>query len=194
MKNFTFQNTTRIIFGRETENQVGNETKGFSRRILLHYGGGSIKRSGLFDRVVKSLKDAGIEIVELPGVKPNPRLSLVREGIKICREKGVNFIQSISAGVPYNGDVWDFFTGKAKIEKTLPVGVVLTIPAAGSESSDSTVITKEEGLYKRPALSALFRPKFALYSPAVSNCLWCCRYNGTCNGKVFYPGFPCRFN
>lgn len=180
MENFTFQNPTKIIFGNGTENQVGDEIRPFSNKILLHYGGGSIKRSGLFDRVVKSLEDAGIEILELPGVKPNPRLSLVQEGIKICREKGINFIlavgggsvidsaKAISAGVPYNGDVWDFFSKKAELKETLPVGVVLTIPAAGSESSATTVITNEDGLYKRDVVSELLRPKFAILNPVLT--------------------------
>lgn len=180
MENFIFQNATKIIFGKDTENKVGSETKKFSSRVLLHYGGGSVKKSGLYDRVVKSLSEAGVEYVELSGVKPNPRLSLVREGIKICREKDINFIlavgggsvidsaKAIAIGVPYDGDVWDFYTGKAKVKETLPTGVVLTIPAAGSEASNGSVITNEDGWYKRPIGSELMRPAFAILNPELT--------------------------
>ena len=98
MNNFTFQNTTRIIFGKGTENTVGSEVKKYSGKILLHYGGGSIKRSGLYDKVVKSLTEAGVEFVELGGVKPNPRLSLIYEGIDLCRKNGVEFILAVGGG------------------------------------------------------------------------------------------------
>ena len=119
MESFTFQNPTKIIFGRGTEDQVGNETKPFSGKTLLHYGGGSVRKSGLLDRVLQSLENAGIEVFELPGVKPNPRLGLVQKGIEICREKGIGFVlavgggsvidsaKTIAAGVSYHGDVWD---------------------------------------------------------------------------------------
>lgn len=177
MNNFTYDNKTKIIFGRGTENKVGTETKKFGSRVLLHYGGGSIKKSGLYDKVVNSLKEEGISFVELGGVQPNPRLSLVREGIRLCRENNIDFIlavgggsvidsaKAIGAGVPYEGDVWDFYTGKARIEKTLPVGVVLTIPAAGSEASSGSVITNEDGWYKRGAGAIIMRPVFAIMNP-----------------------------
>ncbi len=180
MENFSFQNPTKIIFGRGTENEAGNETKHFSRKILLHYGSGSIKKSGLFDRVTKSLEGAGIRVQELPGVKPNPRLSLVRRGIELCREEGINFIlavgggsvidsaKAIAAGVPHNGDVWDLFAGKAEIKKALSVGGIVTIAAAGSEASNGAVVTKEDGLYKRAIVSELLRPKFAILNPELT--------------------------
>src|SRR5690606_34444114 len=127
----------------------------FGKKVLLHYGGGSIKKSGLYDKVVKSLNEARVDFIELGGVVPNPRLSLVREGIKICKENKIDFIlavgggsvidsaKAIGIGSLYDNDVWDFFSGKATVTKSIPVGVVLTIPAAGSESSSSSVITNE---------------------------------------------------
>lgn len=180
MNNFVFQNATKIIFGKGTENLVGTETAKYCSKVLLHYGGGSIKKTGLYDRVTKSLQDAGVEYIELPGVQPNPRLSLVREGIELCRKNNIEFIlavgggsvidsaKAISIGIPYDGDVWDFYTGKAEVEKAVPIGVVLTIPAAGSESSDSSVITNEDGWYKRDAGSDLMRPKFAILNPELT--------------------------
>lgn len=206
MENFVFQNTTKIIFGKGTENNVGNEIKGLGKNILLHYGGGSIKKTGLYDRVVKSLREAGINFIELGGVQPNPRLSLVYEGIELCRKNNIDFIlavgggsvidsaKAIAAGVPYEGDVWDFYTRKAVVKEALPIGVVLTIAAAGSESSPGSVITKEEGNLKRDCLSDLLRPKFAIlnpeltYTPAgIPDCLRSSRYYGPCHGEVFYP-------
>lgn len=178
MENFTYYNPARIIFGRDTEAQVGREMKKLGSRVLLVYGGGSIKRSGLYDTVVRSLTDEGLSYVELPGVQPNPRLGLVLEGIRLCREHQVDAIlavgggstidtaKTVAFGVPYKGDVWDFFEGKAEISEALPIGVVLTIPAAGSESSDSCVITKEEGLLKRSAASQRMIPQFAIMNPA----------------------------
>jgi alcohol dehydrogenase YqhD (iron-dependent ADH family) len=180
MENFTFANTTRIIFGRGTESDVGKEVKSYSTRVLLHYGKDSIKKSGLYDRVCRSLKDAGVEYVDCAGVAPNPRLSLVREGIRLCREKKLDFIlavgggsvidsaKAIAAGVPFKGDVWDFYLKKATVSSALPIGVVLTIPAAGSESSFGSVITNEEGWYKRDALSEHMRPRFAIMNPELT--------------------------
>mgnify|MGYP000492099242 CR=1 FL=1 len=180
MDNFVFQNPTRIIFGKGMEERVGSETAKYSKRILLHYGGGSIKKTGLYDKVINSLKAAGIEYIELSGVQPNPRLSLVREGIKICRENNLDFIlavgggsvidssKAIAMGTVYEGDVWDFFTGKAVPEKALPIGTILTIPAAGSESSTGCVITKEEGQLKRSVNSELIYPKFSILNPELA--------------------------
>lgn len=180
MKDFTFQCPTKIIFGKGTENQIGNEVKQYSSKVLLHYGGGSIKKTGLYTKVVNSLKEAGIEIVELPGVKPNPRLSMVREGIKICRENNINFVLSvgggsaidsskaIALGVPYDGDVWDFYIGKAKPQAVLPLGVILTLPATGSEASNSCVITNEDGWFKRGLNTDYNRPKFAIMDPELT--------------------------
>ena len=180
MENFVFQNTTKIIFGKGTENNVGNEVKKLGKNILLHYGGGSIKETGLYNKVVNSLKEAGLNFIELGGVQPNPRLSLVYEGIELCRENDIDFIlavgggsvidsaKAIAAGVPYQGDVWDFYTHRAVVEEALPIGVVLTIAAAGSESSPGSVITKEEGNLKRDCLSDLLRPKFAILNPELT--------------------------
>jgi alcohol dehydrogenase YqhD (iron-dependent ADH family) len=180
MENFVFQNKTKIIFGRDTENQVGEETARHAKKALLHYGGGSVKKSGLYDRVTASLKKAGVEYVELGGAKPNPRVSLVREGIDICRKNGINFIlavgggsaidsaKAIAVGAPYSGDVWDFYCGKAAPEKALDVATVLTIPAAGSESSPSSVITNEDGDLKRGLTDELLRPVFSILNPALT--------------------------
>lgn len=157
MKNFEFQNPTKILFGRSAEEKVGEEVAVYSRKILLHYGGGSIKASGLYDRVTASLKAAGITWIELGGVKPDPRLSLVQEGIRLCKEHRLGLIlavgggsvidsaKAIAMGSVIQGDVWDFFVGKGVPVDALPVGTVLTIPAAGSEASTATVITNEVG-------------------------------------------------
>ncbi|MDR2649428.1 MAG: iron-containing alcohol dehydrogenase [Clostridiales bacterium] len=180
MENFSFLNPTRIIFGKDTHTKAGVYTAEYGKKALLHYGGGSIKRSGLYDQVVQSLKDAGVNFVELGGVQPNPRLSLAQKGIELARAEGVDFIlavgggstidsaKCISIGVPYEGNVWEFYENKAIPEKALGVGVVLTIPAAGSESSDSSVITNEDGLYKIGLSSDAFIPKFAILNPELT--------------------------
>lgn len=180
MLNFNFQNKTEIIFGKGVEKQVGEKISEYGKKVLLHYGGTSLKKFGLYDKIVKNLKEAGIEIFELGGVLPNPRLSLVREGIKICKENDVDFIlavgggsaidsaKAIGAGVKYNGDVWDFFERKVMVSETLPVGVVLTIPAAGSEASSGSVITNEDGWYKKSFGGNVIRPKFAIMNPEVT--------------------------
>ena len=180
MINFTFQNATKVIFGKETESLVGEEISKIGKKVLLHYGGGSIKKSGLYDEVIRSLKKENIEVVELSGVKPNPRLSLVQEGILICKEQNVDAIlavgggsvidsaKAIAAGALYNGDVWDFYTGKASIEAALPIGVILTIPAAGSETSGSSVVTNEDGWYKRGAGGESLRPVFSILNPELT--------------------------
>ena len=180
MNDFIFQNGTKIIFGKDTEEQVGVETSQFSKKVLLHYGGGSIKKSGVYDRVKQALQNQDIEVFELGGVKPNPRVSLVREGVSLCKEHNIAFIlavgggsvidsaKAIAAGANYDGDVWDFFTGRAEVTVCLPIGVVLTIPAAGSETSSGTVITNEEGWLKRSALHPSMRPKFAILNPQLT--------------------------
>ena len=180
MINFDFLSPTKIIFGRGTESRVGEETAKYGKKVLFLYGGGSIKKTGLYDKVVQSLRESGVEFIELYGVQPNPRLSLVKEGIKICREKGIEFIlavgggsvidtaKAIGVGVPYDGDVWDFYVGKAVPVKSLPVGVVLTIAAAGSEASKSSVITNEDGWYKRGLNVEVIRPKFAIMNPELT--------------------------
>ncbi|MHB1276601.1 MAG: iron-containing alcohol dehydrogenase [Candidatus Humimicrobiaceae bacterium] len=180
MENFIFKNETKIIFGKDTENDVGKEILRYGKKVLFHYGGGSIKKSGLYEKIMKSLKENGISVFELGGVRPNPVVSLIRQGIKICRENNIDFIlavgggsvidstKAISMGVNYEGDIWDFFEGKAKLESTLPTGVILTIPAAGSESSVVTVITNENGLIKRGFHSSMLLPKFAILNPELT--------------------------
>ena len=180
MLNFVFSNNTKIIFGKDVETQIGGETARWGTKVLLHYGGGHIVRSGLKERVVAALQEAGLEFVELGGVQPNPRLSLVQEGIALARQEQVDFIlavgggsvidsaKAIAIGVPYDGNVWDFYAGKARAQESLPVGVVLTIPAAGSESSTSSVITNEEGWLKRGYGEVIMRPQFAFMNPELT--------------------------
>jgi hypothetical protein len=180
MRNFVYHNTTKIIFGKGTEEEVGEYTKKHGSKVLLHYGGGSIKKYGTYDKVVESLNNAGIEFVELGGVKPNPRLDLVKEGIEIVEKEDIDFIlavgggsvidsaKAIAVGHYYDGDVWDFFVGKEKIKEALPIGTVLTIPAAGSESSSSCVITKMDGQLKRSINTNLIRPRFAIMNPEIT--------------------------
>jgi len=180
MHNFDFKNGTKIIFGKDQEIRVGEECKAVGTKVLLHYGGGSIKKSGLYDRVMESLKKAGLDVVELGGVQPNPRLSLVREGLELCKREKVDMIlavgggsvidsaKAIGAGYHYEGDVWDFYCGKASPEKMLPLGVVLTIPAAGSESSTSSVISNEEEKRKYGTGGLCMRPDFAILNPELT--------------------------
>ncbi len=180
MENFIFNSPTKIVFGRGTEAEAGRETAALSHRVLLHYGTGSVRRSGLLDRVAASLRSSGVEFVELGGVQPNPRLSLVREGIRLCREKKIGMVlavgggsvidsaKAIAIGVPWEGDVWDFYLKKAQPREALPVGVVLTIPAAGSEASNGSVITREEGQYKKDAGGECMRPRFAIMNPELT--------------------------
>ncbi len=180
MDDFVFRNPTKIIFGRGAEAQVGAEAKAFASKVLIHYGGGSVKKSGLFDRVVASLKSAGVACVELGGVAPNPRLALVHEGIALCRKEKVGLVlalgggsaidssKAIAMGVPYAGEVWDFFAGKAELKEALPVATILTIPAAGSEASTASVITNEEGMLKRGFNSELIYPRFSILNPELA--------------------------
>ena len=178
MKDFNFYAPTRVVFGRESEARLPELVKQYgATKVLIHYGGGSARRSGLLDKVEQMLREAGIDFVELGGVVPNPLLSKVREGIDLCRREGVDFIlavgggsvidssKAIGYGVPYEGDVWDFWDGKAVPQTAMPVGVVLTIPAAGSEMSSSAVITQDEGMLKRGINSDLCRCKFAIMNP-----------------------------
>lgn len=177
MINFKSYNPTKIIFGKDTYKNVGQEVLSYGKKVLMVYGGKSLKANGTYEEVVKSLKDSGIAFWELAGVKPNPRLSLVYEGIRIAREEKVDMIlavgggsvidtaKAVAAGVPYEGDVWDFYSTEKKPETVMPVGVILTIPAAGSESSDGSVITKEEGLLKCDCCTDLMFPKFAILDP-----------------------------
>jgi len=180
MENFEFQNTTRILFGKGSEAKVGEEVSFYSKNILLHYGGGSIKTSGLFDLITASLKKAGVHWVELGGVKPNPRLALVHEGVKLCKEHKLGLIlavgggsvidsaKAIAMGAMIEGDVWDFYLGKDAPKDALPIGTVLTIPAAGSEASTGTVITNEDGWLKRAVNSELIYPRFSILNPELA--------------------------
>lgn len=183
MDNFNFYSPTEFIFGKDRESECGEYVKKYGgSKVLIHYGGGSAERSGLLGRVRESLNKSGISFVELGGVKPNPRDTLVYKGIDLCRSEGVDFIlavgggssidsaKAIAAGVPYGGDFWDFYSGKS-IEKALPIGVVLTIAAAGSEGSGDSVITKEDGMLKRGAGSDVLRSKFSILNPALTQTL-----------------------
>ena len=183
MNNFTFYSPTYFVFGKDEENNAGKYVKRFGgTKVLIHYGGGSVVRSGLLDRVKNSLTAEGISFVELGGVKPNPRSGLVYEGIELCRKENVDFIlavgggstidssKAIALGTVYEGDFWDFYTGKEPT-KALPVGTVLTIAAAGSEGSNSSVITKEEGMFKRGVRTDVFRPVFSIMNPALTQTL-----------------------
>ncbi|MBX9136873.1 MULTISPECIES: iron-containing alcohol dehydrogenase [unclassified Clostridium] len=180
MLNFNYQNGTKLIFGKNTEESIGTEVKKYSKKVLLHYGGGSIKKSGLYDRIINSLNKEDIEIFELSGVKPNPRVSLVREGIEICRKENINFIlavgggsvidsaKAITAGVNYEGDVWDLFTGTPINHELIKLATVLTIPAAGSETSSGSVITNEDGWMKRAVGHEDMRPVFSILNPELT--------------------------
>ncbi len=178
MTDFHFYTPSEIVFGRSSEEQLPIVLSKYgARKVLVHYGGGSAERSGLLPKIRTLLSSSGIPFCELGGVVPNPRLSLVREGIALCRREGIDFIlavgggsvidssKAIGYGVPYEGDVWDFFDAKAVAVKALPVGVVLTIPASGSEMSDSTVITNDALGLKRGCNNDICRPKFAIMNP-----------------------------
>lgn len=179
MKNFEFLSSTKIIFGRGCHKSLDKYVGQYSGggRVLFHYGGRSIKKTGLYEEIKELLARSGSEIVELGGAQPNPRLSLVREGIELCRKSDVRLVlavgggsvidsaKAIAAGTLYDGDVWDFYSGKAAIEKALPVITVLTIPAAGSESSPNSVLTNEDGWIKKGCGSPLIRPAASFLNP-----------------------------
>ncbi len=183
MNNFTFYSPTYFVFGKDEENNAGKYVKRFGgTKVLIHYGGGSVIRTGLLDRVKNALAAEGIAYVELGGVKPNPRSGLVYEGIELCRKEKVDFVlavgggstidssKAIAAGTIYDGDFWDYYSGKV-VEKALPVGTILTISAAGSEGSPDSVITKEEGMFKRGATGEGLRPTFSILNPALCQTL-----------------------
>ncbi len=178
MFGFRYFTPTKVVFGKDTEYQVADLVKEFGgTKVLIHYGGGSVVRSGLLARVTKCLDEAGIAYITLGGAVPNPHLSLVYEGIELCRKEGVDFLLAVGGGsaidsakamgygLANGGDVWDFYDYKRKAEGSVPLGVILTIAATGSEMSDSSVITKEEGLVKRGYSSDYGRPKFAILNP-----------------------------
>ena len=183
MNNFTFYSPTYFAFGKEEEHNVGRYVKRFGgTKVLIHYGGGSVIRSGLLERVKQALQKEEIAYVELGGVKPNPRSGLVYEGIELCRKENVDFVlavgggstidsaKAIAAGAVYEGDFWDFYMGK-EVTEALPVGTILTIAAAGSEGSSGSVITKEEGMFKRSAGGDALRPVFSILNPALTQTL-----------------------
>lgn len=179
MLDFTYYAPTKVVFGKESQSQIGALVKKQGcKKVLIHYGGGSVVRSGLLDRVKAVLTGEGVEYVELGGVKPNPRLSLVYEGIELCNKENVDFVlavgggstidsaKAIALGVVNGGDVWDFYDFKRSAPAgALPVGVVLTIAAAGSEMSNGSVVTKDEGGVKRGFGCEYMRPKFAVMDP-----------------------------
>ena len=178
MKDFNYYAPTEVVFGENSEEQVAMLTSRYGgSKVLVHYGGQSAVRSGLLDKVCGLYEAAGIPFVKLGGVVPNPRLSKVREGIELCKQEKVDFIlavgggsvidsaKAIAYGVCYDGDVWDFYLGKDKARQMLPVACVLTIPAAGSEMSEASVITNEDGDVKLGYSNNLARPKFAIMNP-----------------------------
>jgi len=183
MNNFTFYSPTYFVFGKGTEETTGQYVKTYGgHKALIHYGSGSVVKSGLLDRVKASLKAEGIEYVELGGVQPNPKSGLIYEGIELCRKEKVDFVvaigggsaidssKAIALGVPYDGDFWDFYDGRTyrPVTEALPIGVVLTLAASGSEGSTDTVVTHENGMHKRCADGDVLRPKFAIMNPELT--------------------------
>lgn len=181
MFDFNYYTPTKVVFGKNTELKVADLIREFGgTKVLIHYGGGSVIRSGLMQRVTDTLDAAGIPYVMLGGVVPNPHLGLVYEGIELCKKEGIDFLlavgggsaidsaKAIGYGVTNEGDVWDFYDYKREVTACLPVGVILTLAATGSEMSDSSVITKEDGLIKRGYSSDYGRPKFAIMNPELT--------------------------
>lgn len=181
MLNFEFCSPTHFVFGKGAEAQTGQLIRRFGgNKVLIHYGGGSAEKSGLLGRVRATLEAEGLPYTELGGVKPNPRSSLVYEGIDLCRREGIDFIlavgggsvidsaKAIAAGVFIEGDFWQYWETKTPVPKALPIGTVLTIPAAGSESSHNTVITNEKTMVKRGTTGQCLRPKFSVLNPELT--------------------------
>lgn len=181
MFDFKYFTPTKVLFGKNTENKVADLIQEFGgKKVLIHYGGGSVIRSGLMQKVTDKLDTAGIKYVKLGGAVPNPRLSLVYEGIELCKKEGLDFIlalgggsaidsaKAIGYGVMNNGDVWDLYDYKKQAKACMPLGVILTLAATGSEMNDSSVITKEEGLVKRGYSSDFCRPRFAILNPELT--------------------------
>ncbi len=181
MFDFNYFTPTKVVFGKNTEEHVAELVKEFGgTKVLIHYGGGSVVRSGLLDRVKNKLDEAGINYITLGGAVPNPHLGLVYEGIELCKKEKVDFLlavgggsaidsaKAIGYGVANEGDVWDFYDYKRQAKGCLPLGVILTIAATGSEMSDSSVITREEGLVKRGYSSDFARPRFAIMNPELT--------------------------
>ena len=181
MFDFKYYTPTKVLFGKNTEEKVAELIKEFGgKKVLIHYGGGSVIRSGLMQRVTDQLDKAGIPYIKLGGAVPNPQLSLVYEGIELCKKEGIDFLlavgggsaidsaKAIGYGVMNDGDVWNFYDYKREVKGCMPLGVILTLAATGSEMSDSSVITKEEGLVKRGYSSDFGRPKFAILNPELT--------------------------
>ena len=181
MVNFEYYTPTKVIFGKDTQHRAGELAKAYgATKVLVHYGSGSVVRSGLLDQVLASLDEAGIPHVELGGVVPNPRLSKVYEGIELCKKEGVDFllavgggsvidsVKAIGYGLRYDGDVWDIYGRGVAPVGCAPIGCVLTIAAAGSEMSNSSVITNEDGWKKRAVNNDLCRAKFAVMNPELT--------------------------
>lgn len=181
MQDFNFYTPTQVVFGKKGEDKVGELINALNcKKVLVHFGGNSAKKSGLLDRVFDSLTQAGIDYVSLGGVVPNPRLSKVYEGIDLCKKENVDFIlaigggsvidsaKAIGYGMANDCDVWDFYMKKAVPAGCLPIGTILTLSAAGSEMSNSSVITNEEGWLKRGCNSDYCRPKFAIMNPELT--------------------------
>jgi len=181
MDNFLYHSPTKVFFGRGEEEKIGAILQSYAiRKVLLHYGGGSIRQSGLYDTVVSSLCASGIAFIELGGVEPNPKLPLVRKGIELCRAENVELIlavgggsvidssKAIGMGLKMKADVWDLYSGAHRVTETLPVGVILTLAAAGSELSNSSVITNPETKLKRGHNNDVSRPLFAVLNPALT--------------------------
>jgi alcohol dehydrogenase YqhD (iron-dependent ADH family) len=180
MQNFEYYARTKIIFGKGAEDKTGAETALHTKRVLLHHSGGHAVKSGLIERIKNSLKSQGIQWVELDGVLPNPRLSLVQKGIDIVKKEKLDFIlavgggsvidsaKAVSMGALNDGDVWNIFERKTTAKAALPVAAVVTIPATGSESSNSCVITNEDGPYKRGVNYEFIRPVFAILNPELT--------------------------
>ena len=181
MFDFKYYTPTKVLFGKNTEEKVADLIKEFGgKKVLIHYGGGSVIRSGLMQRVTDQLDKAGIPYVMLGGAVPNPHLSLVYEGIELCKKEGIDFLlavgggsaidsaKAIGYGVMNDGDVWDFYDYKRTVKACMPLGVILTLAATGSEMSNSSVITKEEGLVKRGYSSDFGRPRFAILNPELT--------------------------
>ena len=182
MLDFQYYAPTKVVFGKGAELKTGTLVKEEGcRKVLLHYGGQSAKKSGLLDRICEALKAQDVDDVMLGGVVPNPRLSKVYEGIELCRKEGVDFILAVGGGSVIDSakaigygmanpdcDVWDLYTGKAEPKGCMPIGAVLTIAAAGSEMSDSSVITNEEGWYKKALNTNYARCKFAVMNPELT--------------------------
>ncbi|MDD3126334.1 MAG: iron-containing alcohol dehydrogenase [Candidatus Izemoplasmatales bacterium] len=181
MRNFTFYSPTEFVFGRKTEEQVGILLKKYgASKVLIHFGGGSIIKSGLLPRIETLLKAENIKYILFGGAQPNPRSGLVYQGIKLCKRENIDFIlavgggsaidsaKAIAAGAKYDGDFWDFFDGTAIIKAAIKIGVILTLPASGSEGSHRSVITKEEGMLKRGAGNEFIRPVFSIINPELT--------------------------